>query len=107
MGSSPVLEEVECLYNEGIAWIKRHIGQTDLFLNLEKEQRKQNEMEEPRRVLDNVEYILINGTEQILDRVYRQIGFDRIKDDILRQLFIARFIPFCIWKWVNFINVSK
>ena len=27
MGSSPVLEEVECLYNEGIARIKRHIGQ--------------------------------------------------------------------------------
>jgi len=90
MGSSSVPEEVECLYNDGIAWIKRHTDKTDLFSNLDQEQKKQNEMEETQRVLDNVEHILINGTEQILDHVYRQIGFDRIKDDILRQLVIAR-----------------
>jgi transposase len=90
LGCSSDLSEIENMYIEGQAWIKRHIGQTDLFLNPETEQRKQSEKEETRRVLDNVEYILINGTEQILDRVYRQIGFDRIKDDILRQLVIAR-----------------
>ena len=90
LGCSSDLSEIENMYIEGQARIKRHIGQTDLFLNPETEQRKQSEKEETRRVLDNVEYILINGTEQILDRVYRQTGFDRIKDDILRQLVIAR-----------------
>jgi len=86
--SDPV--EIENLYHEGQYLIKRHIGKTDLFFSLEQAQKKQSEMEETRRVLDKVEYILINGTEQILDRIYRQIGFDQIKDDILRQLVIAR-----------------
>ena len=62
MGSSSVPVEIENLYIEGQAWIKRHIGNTDLFFNLAQEQRKQSEMEETRRVLDNVEYLLINGT---------------------------------------------
>ena len=90
IGCSYDLSEIENMCIEGQAWIKRHIRKTDLFFNLEQQQRKQSEMEETLRVLDNVEYILINGTEHILDRVYRQIGFDQIKDDILRQLVIAR-----------------
>ena len=43
-----------------------------------------------KRVVSNIEHLLINGTELILDRVYRLIGFERIKDDVLRHPVIAR-----------------
>jgi len=87
IGSSCVPFEIEKLYIEGKAWIIRHMGQADMFFQ---EDKRQIEIEETQRVLDNVDNVLLNGTELILDRVYRQIGFDRIGDDILRQLVIAR-----------------
>lgn len=34
--------------------------------------------------------VLINGTQLLLDRIYDDIGFNRIPDDILRHLVIAR-----------------
>ena len=33
---------------------------------------------------------MLNGTEIIIERVFRLIGFDKIKDDVLRYLVIAR-----------------
>lgn len=34
--------------------------------------------------------MLINGTQFLLDQVYDSIGFNRIRDEILRHLVIAR-----------------
>jgi len=90
VGSSSAPAEVEKLYIEGKEFIRRHGGQMELLSMFAQEDKKRSEIEETQRVLDNIDKVLINGTELILDRVYRLIGFDRIKDDILRQLVIAR-----------------
>lgn len=42
------------------------------------------------RVVDNMDSVLINGTQLLLNQVYDSIGFNQIPDDILRHLVIAR-----------------
>ena len=39
---------------------------------------------------DNIENVLLNGTQIILTQVFRIIGFDRIDDEILKSLVTAR-----------------
>ena len=90
IGSSSVADDIEKLCVEGKKWIKNYIGQTDMFASYEQDIIKQNEIEETHRVLGNVDNLLINGTELLLWRVYRHVGFDEIDDDVLRQLVIAR-----------------
>jgi len=41
-------------------------------------------------LLDNIENILLNGTQLILNEVFKLVGFDAIDDDILKHLVIAR-----------------
>ena len=40
--------------------------------------------------LSNIDNVLINGTKLLLDQIYDSIGFNRIPDEILRHLVIAR-----------------
>ena len=40
--------------------------------------------------MENMDSVLINGTRLLLNQVYDSIGFDRIPDEILRHLVIAR-----------------
>ena len=42
------------------------------------------------RVVDNMDSVLINGTQLLLNQVYDSIGFNQIPDDILRHIVIAR-----------------
>ena len=69
IGSSSDPIEIESLYLTGQEWIRRYIGQTDMFSAFEQENIKQRELKETERVLDNVANVLINGTELILSRV--------------------------------------
>ena len=41
-------------------------------------------------MLSNVEKVLINGTQLILNHVFKLVGFDSVDDDILKHLVIAR-----------------
>ena len=90
IGSSSDSVDIERLYKEGKEWLKYYGGQYNLFSAEEQEMQAQLEVEEATRVLDKVEKVLINGTEQIQDKVFRQIGFDAINDVVLKQLVIAR-----------------
>ena len=51
---------------------------------------REKEVEETERFLSNIDNVLINGTQFLLDQVYDSIGFNRIPDEILRHLVIAR-----------------
>ena len=90
VGSSSDPVEVERLCREGKEWIRSLGGQPGLFDMEEKEQQSQLELAELARVLGKIDNILINGTELILDRVFKQIGFDAIDDEVFRQLTLAR-----------------
>lgn len=78
--------EVENLYQTALHWLKTHGGQQTLDF----ENNKGLELEETKRVISNMDAVLINGTQLLLDHIYDDIGFNCIPDDILRHLVIAR-----------------
>jgi transposase len=87
IGVSSDAKEIEALYLKGKQWISARCGQRDMFAiaDQEREERQVTEY-----LLNNVENILLNGTQLILDEVFKRVGFDAIEDDILKHLVIAR-----------------
>lgn len=51
---------------------------------------QERELEETARVFANIDSVLLNAPQLILNPIYDSIGFNRIPDDILRNLAIAR-----------------
>ncbi|MDR2145659.1 MAG: hypothetical protein LBE91_04260, partial [Tannerella sp.] len=62
-------------------------GEGDMFTL---QARREEEKQVTDYLLSNVENILLNGTQLILNRIFRLIGFDAIQNDILRHLVIVR-----------------
>ncbi len=79
-------DEAEDLLRKAKLWLRTHDGQQELDFD----DRRGREREETARVVGNMDSVLINGTQLLLDKVYDRIGFNRIPDDILRHLVIAR-----------------
>ena len=75
------------LCNEGKKWIASRTGVQDMFL-LEEQQREEKQVTD--YLLGNIENILLNGTQLILNQVFKLTGFDAIEDEILKHLTIAR-----------------
>jgi hypothetical protein len=86
IGSSSNSEDIERLYKEGLLFIEHYGGQTSLQDIFEKDIERVS----TEQVINNISNIQINGTQLILDRVYKNAGFDTVNDDILKQLVIAR-----------------
>ena len=80
--------EIARLCNEGRKWIQGHLGM--LELDFGESDNKAREEERAREVLDNIDSVLLNGAKLLLDKVYDSIGFNRVDDDILRNLVVAR-----------------
>ena len=87
IGSSSDPSEIASLYKEAQKWISDRVDGGDIF---EHKIAEDEEEQVIRHLLSNVDNVLINGTEKILDRVYKRIGFDAIDDQILKYLVIAR-----------------
>ena len=85
-GTSDSEEEVTALVKEADIWLRSSEGQQELDFG----NSKGRELEETERVLDNMDAVLINGTQLLLNQIYDDIGFNRIPDEILRHLVIAR-----------------
>ena len=85
-GSSSSEEDIESLCNKAAAWIRSFGGQQELDFD----NRRGKEVEDTKRLLNNIDNILINGTQLLLGQVYDSIGFNSIPDEILRHLVIAR-----------------
>ena len=78
--------EAEDLFDAAQRWVGTYAGQQELDFN----DSKRRELEETERVINNLDSVLINGTQLLLERIYDDIGFNRIPDQILRHLVIAR-----------------
>ena len=78
--------EADKLFQEAQLWLRTHDGQQELDFD----DRRGKELEETARVVENMDSVLINGTQLLLNQVYDSIGFNRIPDEILRHLVIAR-----------------
>src|SRR3989339_1202173 len=77
IGVSKDSSDIESLYHQGKKWIATHCGNRDIFEIYEKECEEKQVTE---YLLSNVENILINGTQLILNQVFKITGFDSIND---------------------------
>ena len=87
IGSSSDERIVAELYRQGKKWISEYSGDCDMFAL---HTRKEEEQQVIDNLLSNIENILINGTQLILNHVFKVVGFDSIEDEILKHLVIAR-----------------
>jgi transposase len=82
IGSSSDGAEVEELVSCGEEWIRNYKGILDIPFY--------NEEQVAESVLESVENITVSGTELLLDRIFNDIGFNVIKDDIFKWLVYSR-----------------
>jgi len=82
IGSSANLKEVEGLMREGEVWIKNKQGQLEIDFNDEKVIFSQ--------FMDNIQQVDVSGTFLLLGRIFDEIGFNAIKEELFRNLVIAR-----------------
>jgi len=87
IGSSSDISTIESFYRQGKKWISNYLGEQDIF---ESYNKAIEEKQVTEYLLSNVENILLNGTQLILNNVFKLTGFDLIEDEIFRQLVIAR-----------------
>ena len=85
-GCSSSEEDIEYLCDNAAEWIRSFGGQQEFDFD----DNRGKELEETVRVVNNMDAVLINGTQLLLNQIYDSIGFNRIPDDILRHLVIAR-----------------
>jgi len=78
--------DADHLVLEARKWLRTYKGQQEFDFD----GTVDKELEETIRVIDNMDAVLINGTQLLLGNVYDSIGFNRIPDEILKHLVIAR-----------------
>lgn len=81
-------DEINSLCAKGRQWINNHLGIQ--FLDFDGFSRKEKEVKTAETMLENIDTILLNGAKLIIDKVYDSIGFNKIEDETLRQLVVAR-----------------
>ena len=86
MGTVETGAEADALLLKAHDWMRKHGGQQELDFD----DVCGKEQEETVRVIDNMDAIIINGTQLLLNRIYDSVGFNQIADEILHHLVIAR-----------------
>ena len=82
IGSSNDKQKVETLFHQGQQWIKNHSGQIELDFLDEKQLFS--------KFIGSIQQITVVGSEVLLGKIFDQIGFNQIQDELFRQLVIAR-----------------
>ena len=85
-GTAKADVDVAKLYSDAQRWLATNDGQQSIDF----ESLKGREIEETERFFGNIDSVLLNGTQLLLGQVYDSIGFNRIDDEVLRHLVIAR-----------------
>ena len=82
MGSSANEQEIQRLFEEGQRWIRAQSGQVSFdFLN---------EEQLFSSFISGIEQVSIAGTDLLLGKIFDEIGFDQIEDELFRQLVVSR-----------------
>ena len=87
IGISSDEQDISGLILQGKKWIATQTGARDMF-TLHEQQREEKQATD--YLLNNIENILLNGTQLILYQAFKVVGFDVIEDTILKHLVIAR-----------------
>lgn len=85
-------EEITGLVNRGLQWIDQEKARRHPRLELfgEERQRCEDELMNVELLLSRITNITIDGADLILDRVFDNVGFNRIEDEVFRKLVKAR-----------------
>ena len=78
--------EADALYTQAREWIRRYAGQQTIDFG-GGAVASENEVD---MLVSRIDGVSINGTQLLLNRIYDSVGFNRIKDDVLRHLVVAR-----------------
>ena len=87
IGVSSDEKELADFIKTGKRWIASYCGEQDMFAIAE---QKREEKQVITCLLSNIENIMLNGTQLILNQVFRLIGFDAIEDVVFKQLVVSR-----------------
>ena len=92
IGIARTQEEIDSLMIKGRKWIDAEQEHRHPRLDLFGEERKKGDAEllSAEQMLSCITNISINGADLILDRVFDNVGFNRIDDKVFRQLVKAR-----------------
>jgi len=82
VGSSDKTNEVEKLVIKAEQWIKEKTGVVELDFT--------DEVTTVHRILDGIEQLTVQGTEILLGKIFAEIGFNQIEDELFRKLVIGR-----------------
>ena len=85
-------EEIDSLIAKGHKWMDEEQERRHPRLDLFGEERKKCDAEllSAEQMLSCITNVSINGADLILDRVFDNVGFNRIDDEVFRQLVKAR-----------------
>jgi len=78
-------EEADALVKDAQLWLHRYGGMQ--YLDFDGTDKTEADID---YALTHISKFLLNAPQTILGRVYDSIGFDKVEDDILRHLVIAR-----------------
>lgn len=87
-GVVPSESEADVLCQRAREWIRTYGGQQ--MLDFGGTDIQEREVEETSRAFANIDSVFMNAPQLILNPIYDSIGFDRIPDEVLRHLIIAR-----------------
>ncbi len=82
IGSSADIFEVDSLFKQGQAYIKKHKGQVEIDFS--------NTDEMFSKFVAGIKQVNVAGSELLLGKIFDEIGFNEIKDEIFKKLVIAR-----------------
>ena len=82
MGSSSDPQQVDQLVRCAHQWISHHLGQSELDFHDEKLLYSS--------FISGIQQVTVAGTELLLGRLFDQIGFNQITDDLFRYLVLSR-----------------
>ena len=82
IGSSNDCKQIDKLVLKAEQWIRERQGLIEIDFTQERLQAEQ--------ILDSIQQITVSVTEILLGRIFDEIGFNRIGDDLFRQLVLAR-----------------
>ena len=88
VSSNPVT--IDELHRQGLLWIKEKTSLSDMPDIFEQHEKEKFERDTVDHFFNHIEHILLNGTQLILNHVFKLTGFDRIEDQEFRQLVISR-----------------
>ena len=74
IGSSSINSDVQKLIKQGHQWIKNHSGILELDFS--------DELKTTHQILDGIEKLTVKGTELLLGKLFSEIGFDTIRDEM-------------------------